>query len=182
MTNHMGTHVDGPMHFDPLGKPIHSYPPEFWMTKRVEVLHMQVDLPQLKDHAYLLPFDMTIAPAADTEALILHTGYGRLRHSEQYWRENPGLHPDWADVLRTHSPSLRFILIDSVSISSWQNRQAGRRAHREYLDCEKGSILLVEDVDLSRINEIGMIGELLILPLRIEGADSAPVTVVARGI
>lgn len=181
MTNHIGTHVDGPLHFDPAGRPIHSYPPEFWMTDKVDVLRMPSDARQLKDHGFLLPFDLGIVPDADTEALIVQTGYGSLRHTESYWMENPGLHPDWADVLRNHCPGLRFILIDSVSISSWQNRPAGRRAHREFLSSEKGSILLVEDADLSGIEYLGSIRELYIFPLLIEGADSAPVTVIAKG-
>lgn len=179
MSNHLGTHIDGPRHFFHEGMAIDIYPPEFWITDKVDIIQIPVDGYSLADNEYLVPFDLTVVPGADTEALIIKTGYGGLRHTESYWKENPGLHPDWADVLRSNCPRLRFVLIDSISVSSWQNRKAGRKTHKEFLDPDKGPILLVEDADLGAISDCSRITDLFVVPLRIEGADSAPVTVMA---
>lgn len=179
MTNHTGTHIDLPAHFDESGKTLTDYPPEFWFVKRVECVFM--DKPEKALEGKLINFG-DIQPSIgnnknwDCEAILLKTGFSKKRESIVYWKNSPGIDPALPEFLRETFPCLRFFGIDFISVSSYANREAGRDAHRAFL-CHPNPILPIEDMELSCLPET--LSNLLVAPLNLKNADGAPCTVFA---
>ncbi len=173
MESHWGTHIDLPGHFFINGRNVSSYPAEYWFFKSPQVI------------------DVTLKPAEilgcsgwisdirkDSDILLFRSNWSELRRKETYVLENPGIHPDVAAQLRKNFPAIRVVGIDWLSVSSYQNRQIGRAAHRAFLE-EEGvgkEILLAEDMDLSY--RMSVLREVFIFPLRIKDIDSVPCTAI----
>jgi len=111
-----------------------------------------------------------------TDFLIIKTGFGKFRTEEKYWKSNPGFSPKLAGILSTRYPLLRVVGMDIISITSFQNREIGREAHRNFLGGAH-PILLIEDMDLSLLTNIPT--SVMCLPLMISGLDGCPVTIIA---
>lgn len=170
---HIGTHVDLPAHFHASGQTISSFPADFWFFSNPLVLvvkpQRKVIRDELIDQLYKLD-------AADNDLLLVKTSMGELRATESYWRENFGFHPDVSDAIRTRLPLVRLFGFDSISVSSFTDRPLGREAHRRFLD--PGSpILLLEDMDLSAVNETTRLKQVVVAPLFIESCEALPCTI-----
>lgn len=169
--NHSGTHIDFPNHFFENGKLSDDYGASYWMFNTpilIEIAARENELISLSD-------EILESIPQNTDFLILKTGFGELRSTEAYWKYNPGLHPSLASALRLRCPDLRVIGMDFISVTSFQNREIGRTAHKEFLG--SSPILLVEDMDLSKLEKSPL--SLMCFPLMLNGADGAPVTVIA---
>ncbi|RQD76965.1 cyclase family protein [Desulfonatronospira sp. MSAO_Bac3] len=177
MSNHIGTHIDFPRHFSTRGKDIDDYDPEFFIFFQVFIADISPAEPELiitPDH-----LDISQAPA-DTDLLLIRTGFGGLRGRDTYSQNNPGFHPDLADYLRERLPALRALGVDSISLSSYAHRDLGREAHRAFLLDSNHPILPLEDMHLEQIDGQIEIEQVIIAPLRVTGADGAPCTVLAK--
>jgi arylformamidase len=180
LTNHTGTHIDLPAHFNAVGKTLTDYPPGFWFAEKIECLFMDMNkafLPgELIDSAKI---EQLIRDNInyETEVILLKTGFCENRKSEIYWKEPPGIDPNLPDFLRETFPKLRFFGMDLVSVSSFANREAGRKAHRSFLKHPR-PILPIEDMNLCGLPET--LFNMLIAPLFIKGADGSPCTVFAN--
>jgi len=85
-----------------------------------------------------------------------------------------------ASYIRLELENVRCIGIDSISVSSCQNREIGRKTYNIFLKKEgyKGDpVLLLEDLDLPR-KDLDKLKTILICPLMIENIDSAPCMVI----
>jgi len=175
-SNHTGTHIDCPYHFSENGKKISDYSPEFWVINNCEFIDVNVNPGDIisSNHITLDTID------ADIELLIIKTNFYRLRENKAYWQNNPGLHPDIADILRNNFKKLRMIGMDFISVSSFQNRLMGREAHKTFLNHDLQPILLIEDMNLSSIESNSKIIHLFIAPLLVENADASPCTIIAE--
>jgi arylformamidase len=180
LTNHTGTHVDLPAHFDAVGKTLSDYPPGFWYTEKIECLFMDTNkifLPGgLIDSVkieQLIRDDINY----DIEALLLRTGFCEKREAETYWKEPPGIVPKLPGFLRKMFPKLRFFGMDLISVSSFANREAGREAHKAFLKHSR-PIIPIEDMNLCRLPN--KLSNMLIAPLYIKDADGSPCTVFAN--
>jgi arylformamidase len=171
--NHSGTHIDYPNHFFTEGATSEHYKPEFWQFKQPFLLNM----PAIENEILLFTQEQLNQIPVKTDFLIVRTGFWKFRNEEKYWQYNPGLSPQMAAQLREHCPKLKVIGMDFISITSFQNRELGREAHRQFLGGKK-PILLVEDMDLSQIEESPK--QLMCSPLLIKGLDGSPVTITAR--
>ncbi len=173
MSNHLGTHIDCPSHFDPKGRTVDSYEADFWTFHRVCKLDIDAQPGELIDLEKYLP-----QIPIEAEALIIRTGFCRKRQEEVYWQNNPGLTAQSGLILRQQR-KLRLIGFDLISLSAYQHREEGRRAHHAFLHGDLGSspILILEDMDLRELDATPV--SLSIFPLRLRGGDGAPVTVVA---
>jgi kynurenine formamidase len=81
-------------------------------------------------------------------------------------------------------PNLRLIGLDTISITSYSQREVGRAAHRAILKSPselagRQPIVLVEDMHLADLSPVSQILEMYVCPIRVQGADGAPCTVVA---
>jgi kynurenine formamidase len=173
LDNHCGTHVDCPAHFCKGGKKVSAFPPEMWHFKFPQVISVA-----LKDGELLTADSLKMKINPKTDLLLLKSGWAKFRGAVRYSRKNPGVHASFGQFLRTRFPRVRAIGFDWVSLSSFLYREEGWAAHRAFLNPKApGSpVLILEDMDLrgasSRLKEVWA------LPLRIEGVDSAPCTVI----
>lgn len=176
LPNHCGTHVDAPRHFYEEGWSLDLFPPEFWVFKQVELIEIAPPLSSnLLETGAVLPLIKN-----NPELLIIKTGICYERDTKSYWENNPGLDPELGPALRDSFPALRAVGIDSISISSWQDRALGRKAHRAFLDPARGQeFILVEDMDLRLVSRDKIPLQVIIQPLLAENADGAPCSILA---
>lgn len=175
LESHWGTHVDAPNHFFNNGEKIVDYPPEFWFFKSPEVIQITLNPSEI------LACDKWIESIRpDSDILLLQSGWGKFRGHDEYSLKNPGLHPDVGFFLRRRYPNLRAIGIDWISISSYQNRMLGREAHKAFLDPagKNNPVLIIEDMELR--SDLNSLKEIIVVPLIIDGFDSAPCTVIGK--
>jgi arylformamidase len=171
--NHTGTHIDFPNHFFENGMLSDDYPASFWTFECPFLLKRPAFENEIID---LNKKDLANVPI-DVDFLIIKTGFGIYRGEEKYWKYNPGLSPNTANILRELFPKIKIIGMDFISLTSYQNREIGREAHKKFLG-GNNPILLVEDMDLSKIEFSPK--QIFCLPILIKGLDGAPVTIVAN--
>ncbi|EKI2579615.1 cyclase family protein [Campylobacter coli] len=174
---HSGTHIDMPLHFFPNGQNINDFCCSDFIFNYV--LFIEIDSNDIIINQNLIQKLSEIEDKIKIEAIIVKTGIGSKRASEIYWKKNFGFHPDIADYIREFFPSVRLFGFDSISVSSFSNRELGRIAHRKFLDPKK-PILLLEDMNLNEISKKDNIKKLIIAPLRIKNSDGLPCTVIAE--
>lgn len=172
MPSHTGTHVDSPYHFLANGKRVDQYAPEGWFFNRPHVIFFFARPGQL-----ITPEDIPLPEQLDenTDILLLRSGFESYRGTDVYWKTGPGLAPELAEFLLLKCPNLRAIGMDFISISSLKHREAGRMAHREFL--QRG-ILIFEDMRLSELQTHAQLQKVIALPLRFQHGDGAPVTMI----
>ena len=145
--NHLGTHLDAPLHFADGAPSLTDYEPDFWIFERPQL----IDVPG-KDGHLVGPADLVETLDQTTDLLLLRTGYEAYRAEDRYWARNPGLHPDLGGWLRTEHPTVRVVGMDVISVTSRLHREEGREAHRALLDPERPGdpVLALEDMALQR--------------------------------
>lgn len=174
MPSHTGTHVDSPYHFLANGKCVDQYAPEDWFFNYPHVIFFSASPGQL-----ITPEDIPLPKQLDkdTDLILLCSGFEKYRDLDLYWQEGPGLAPELADYFVKRCPKLRAIGMDFISISSLKHREAGRMAHREFLQRE---ILIFEDMRLSELQTHTQLQKIIVLPLRFQQGDGAPCTIVGE--
>lgn len=176
--NHTGTHVDAPAHFVPNGRGISDYSPEELIFHRpllVDVLK--------KPGEWVEEENLKAVRLKDADCLLIRTGFGTLRGQDIYKTHNPGISPEAILWLRREFQAIRCVGIDSISISGFQNRVRGRRAHLAAFKKHDGlgePFLLIEDMALAVLKSDKKIQKILVVPWFISGIDSAPCTVLAE--
>ncbi|OGX12167.1 MAG: hypothetical protein A2351_05620 [Omnitrophica bacterium RIFOXYB12_FULL_50_7] len=176
MDNHWGTHVDCPAHFCRTGKKVVEFRAEAWRFSNPQVISMT-----LKEGELLTPDSLKKPINPKTDLLLLKSGWSKFRGTIRYSRKNPGVHASFGQFLRTRYPKVRAIGFDWVSLSSFLHREEGWAAHRVFLDSKAPGkpVLIFEDMDLRAATS--KLKEVWALPLRIQGIDSAPCTVIGVG-
>jgi arylformamidase len=172
---HMGTHLDVPYHFYENGQTIESYDADFFTFTKILFLDIKPINFVIKEE--LLEKLRTVQDIG-YEILIVKTGSCNFREDEKYWSENYGFHPDIYDILVEQFDNIRVFGFDTLSVSSFQNRELGREAHKRFLNPDK-PILLLEDMDLREVKS-NHFSSLVVAPLRIEQCDGLPCTVMAE--
>lgn len=174
--NHTGTHVDAPRHFIENGRRISDYSPEELTFNRPVI----VDIPK-KSNDWVERSDLESCAEGleGVDCLLIRTGFGQFRSKEVYETRNPGVSPEAITWVRKNFPEIRCMGIDSISISGFQDRERGRRAHRAAFMGDSGlsePLLVLEDLNLDGTESIK---RLIVIPWQISGIDSAPCTVLA---
>lgn len=174
--NHLGTHIDPPFHFINEGKKLNEFPANFWIFQNI-FIHNKLDC--VADEIIMVGDWMNEIPH-DCEFLIIKTGFEKYRNDEIYWSRNPAYSPDIAKWLKHYRKKIRVIGFDSISLTGFNHRELGREAHRAFLSEKQDEhpILIVEDMKLSELSLSPTF--VLISPLRVEGADGSPVTIIAK--
>lgn len=180
LSNHAGTHVDCPSHFDPTGKTLTDYPPSHWHCRQLQILTVTLDAAEICTAQHLQKaYERTGLKNQPAEAVLLFTGWHQKRNNKIYWESPPGFSPELAPWLRKTVPSIRFFGFDLISLSSFKHRDLGREAHRAFL-CHEHPISIIEDMNLAPLSSGFSCTDLLISPLMLEKADGAPCTVWAN--
>jgi arylformamidase len=167
--NHVGTHLDCPKHFDQNGMSVTEYDANFWECYNISL----VNIPESDLQIDLEKYKAQIDPKS--EMVLLKTGFCYLREDERYWQANPGVIAASADFLRNHCPKLRFLGMDFISLTSYLNRDEGKKSHQAFLQNQEKSILLIEDMDLRNLSDAPT--KVLVSLLRMIEADGGSVIV-----
>jgi arylformamidase len=190
LTSHSGTHLDAPYHFDEKGKKLDEFPTDFWFCNKPYLIERRATPSEiLSMGSWGAEFESI---PEETDILLIKTGFEERRQPDDeqnradYIFNGPGLAPDLGLWLRKNT-ELKFIGFDFISLTSFQNRELGRIAHRAFLssrpdgfssDIPEPPILIIEDMKLSELN--GSPKRVIISPLLFTDADGAPVTVFAE--
>ena len=176
--NHLGTHIDFPFHFHQNGQTADDFTADFWVIQGKSTQILDVDL---KDNNLLISYEDVKNKNLNFNAkfIILKTGFGRYRSQEKYWKNNPGLSMDFSEWIINNFKKIKIIGLDSISISSWQHREVGREVHKKLLSPEK-PILIIEDMNLSKVTSDSIIKKIYIAPLMVNKSDGSPCTILAE--
>jgi kynurenine formamidase len=174
---HNGTHVDAPFHFVRGGRTIEAYGAGDWVFERPALIRVPKDDSELIGPADLEPH---VAAAAEADAILLKTGFERWRQSDpaRYASRNPGFSVAGARFFYEAFPRCRLLGMDVISLAAVAHLEEGFAAHRELLFADRRSVLLVEDMRLTDLERAP--ARVIVLPLRMAGADGAPVTAIAE--
>jgi len=162
---HIGTHIDFPFHFSLEGKKSSDYPPSFWIFNDVGFLNCPLE--EVKNNIQKL--------SSNIELLILKTGFGKNRGDDIYWKEQPVIPADFAELFRNKFPKLRVFGFDMISLTSQLDKSEGKLAHINFL--LNYNILILEDMDLNQLNNSPK--KVIISPLQFKNADGVPCSVIA---
>jgi kynurenine formamidase len=188
--SHSGTHVDAPFHFDNEGKKLSDFPANFWINNNNHLIEINAEPGEIITLEKLL--NKLNEMPLDTEFLIIKTGFEKFRNADNdktepvYIFNNPGISPKIGLWLRENR-DIKFIGFDFISISSFKNRDLGRKTHRVFLsknpDQAKNQksgkpILIVEDMKLEQLKVAPH--QIIVLPLIFEAGDGAPATIIAN--
>lgn len=174
---HSGTHIDFPYHFFNDGTKHERFDPEFWFFKKT--LLVEIEQNELIIETQLIDKLDMVDFKEEYDLLLVKTGATDYRNEPKYWERSFGLSPDVATYLRNNFKQIRAVGMDFISLSSYQHSNIGKEAHLEFLKPES-PILIVEDMDFSKVNTNTHFNEVVLLPLRIDGADGSPVTCIAN--
>jgi len=178
--NHSGTHADAPSHFISGGRCILDYSPEELIFNAPIIL----DLPKALDE-WIEEADIKHARhvLSDADCILFRTGFGKYRGKENYKTHNPGIEPEAILYLRKNFPGIRCAGIDALSVSGFQDRAKGRKAHFAAFERRPDlgePLLLIEDMNLNAVLPNEVLKRIFVVPWQISAIDSAPCTVIAE--
>jgi len=176
-TVHIGTHIDMPYHFFENGQTIEDFSCEYFNFQNILFIELKPKDLIIKDE--LIEKLEEVENKIDFELLIVKTGICNIRKSKEFWESNFGFDPQIAFYLKEFFPNIRIFGFDSISVSSFQNRMLGRETHKAFLDPNK-PILLLEDMDLTKIDTNTKFINIIIAPLRVSKCDGLPCTVIGE--
>ncbi len=175
MSAHMGTHIDFPNHFFEGAASICDYSADFFIFAKPLVVEIKPKSKIIQDELIL---SLDGIRDDDYDILLVKTGGCKTRGEDGYALSGYGFAPEIAIFLREKYPKIRVFGFDTISVSSFLDRELGRAAHKAFLNPDS-PILLLEDMDLREIgaNELKSI---FVSPLRIGGFDGAPCVVIGE--
>jgi kynurenine formamidase len=178
-SNHAGTHVDAPAHFNLRGRGTVEYDVNELVFARPAIVDVQLERGELIRASHLAAL---ASMRQDCDVLLLRTGFGAYRGDEHtYVEDSPGFSAEAARYILDVLPQLRALAMDFISAASMKHMEEGCDAHRVFLGCAGYSdrtVLLVEDASLP--TDLTTPKRIIIVPWRFEGLDSAPCTVLAE--
>lgn len=177
-SNHLGTHIDAPRHFNDFERAIAEYDIEELIFEYPGL----IECPKKKNEL-VMPQDLSDYGKSlkEWDLLLIRTGFFKFRGMKEYYTSNPGISPKAADWLRDNYPFIRGVGIDSLSISAFGQRQLGREAHRIFFQKEGYAgepLVIIEDMDLA--GDLSGLKRVFVVPLYVEGVDSMPATVIGE--
>lgn len=118
-------------------------------------------------------------PVHEGDALLIECGWGVEWRSPAYVTDGPSFHPDCLPWLLEQPFALLGVDVPCIQ-SPWPSSDASAQAGGNMLlpVFEKGILLLAPLINLDRIQ--GERGELIALPLRVEGLSGAPCRAIFR--
>ncbi len=157
MGTHSGTHIDAPRHVFARGRGIESFSfSQFMGPCRV------LDCTKVKGG--ITAADLRKARVKKGERILLKTSNSR-RGFKKFYPDYVYLSPDGAKYLAARGAVL-------VGIDAWSIKQRGNQDNRPHIALLKHTIVILETIDLSKVQPGAYM--LILLPLRIQNSDGAP--------
>ncbi len=164
LTAHAGTHLDAPRHFDPRGRAIAEYPPDFFEF-RAAVLDATA-LRAQRRHADAAFIESKRALLDGCDAVLVKTHHGELWRAPAFDEGHTAIAHDAAALLAREG-RFRLVGIDYFSVEPW-----GVEVFDTHLSFLLNGIFILEGLDLSRIGEGAY--TLICLPAKWRDAEAAP--------
>lgn len=176
LNSHIGTHIDCPAHFFINGKNASQYPADYWIFNHPFIIQKD-----LKEDGIVTQEEFFSVPK-NTDMIIFKSNFQKFRKQPKYSIHNPGISEKAAVWLRKNRPNVKILGIDFISISPFQDRELGRKSHKAFLNPNSKSkpILILEDMDLSPLNNKTKLSMVWVFPLRVDSWDSAPCTIIGK--
>lgn len=185
--NHNGTHIDAPFHFNPNGKRL----TDLDVNELCFSTPCLIDVPK-SDGVLITANDLqpyeTVLNEADL--LLLRTGWAnahRAKDPKRFGQQAPGFDSSVGHYLLNET-TVRAVAMDLPSATSpvvGHANDEGLEFHRIVLgtgrEPSERYILLVEDVRLEPDLSTNDLKRVLVVPLWLQDADAAPVTILAEG-
>jgi arylformamidase len=177
-SNHAGTHVDAPNHFNPAGRRIADYELSELVFTKPALIEVQVGEDEL-----IAPEHLSDCSACrpDCDLLFVRSGFGEYRtDADTYIGHNPGFSAAAADFLMSQFCGLKALAVDFASIAASAHMEEGVEAHRVFLGCGRYSdrpVLLIEDSRLPTV--LPALEKIYLIPWMVDGLDSAPCALFA---
>lgn len=173
LPNHVGSHVDCPLHFYENAKSILDYDANDWVFNKPLVIDVLVNAKEIitVSHIQAAIFDQE----NDIDLILFRTGFEKYRQEDAYWQDSPAFDSELCTYLTQQFPRLRAIGMDVISLTSLHHRELGREAHLKFLQAD---IRIFEDLSLCAIENDISLDQVIALPLRIYKADGAPCTII----
>ncbi len=166
--NHVGTHVDAPLHFLPRGRSVDRIP-----LSKLAGTAAVLDFSGVEADARIgwPELEAALAEAGHPAKVLLYTGWDRHFSSPRYFRAFPALSVEAARGLA--EAGIELLGVDTPSPSPLDD--PGQGIHKLLLGAE---VVIVEN--LCGLEHLGPLAEVFILPLPIQGASGAPCRAVGR--
>lgn len=177
---HGGSHVDAPYHFCEAGESIDRIKLDDFIFSKA----LLVDVPSQKGGRICAEQLKEEEGIESADLLMLHMGYSRHWKNESVYRDDfPALTFDAARYLREELPNLKAIALDTLSVDGTDGFNTGFANHHALLDVREDGLrplLIYECIDFTSI--LGRKGYCKVygIPLRLQGLDASPVTMVAE--
>ena len=179
LNNHIGTHIDFPMHFDDSGKSSSDYEQPFFIFNKIGIVYFDKVVKPNQLINYELLSEKLEKLSADTQIILIKTGFEKFRNSNIYWENNPSFDSNISTNLKTKFKNLKIIGFDTISLTSFNNKDMGKKAHLEFLKV-KPPVLIIEDMKLSVLEKEDLPLEIHIFPLMIKDSDGSPINCSLR--
>ncbi|MDC0383101.1 cyclase family protein [Schleiferiaceae bacterium] len=168
-TLHIGTHIDFPLHFVVHGKTYSDYSSDHWFVESCALY-------DTKKEGRILKIVHDTITNISAEILFINTKDSKNRYAKSFAQENSGLNLiDVLDICE-RMPSLRFIALDNISISRCGDSKEGSQIHQFLLERD---ILIIEDLNIEPLLNLGLPDKVIISPLPLEGVDGVPISIYA---
>lgn len=170
--NHIGTHIDVPNHFYDKGSTITDISPTQWLFSKVNI----IELPCLEARLISVKDFQAKNIDADTDLLLIRTGFENFRNENIYWNGYPGISEKACIYLRKEFLNLRAIGFDFISLTSPLFKEEGLKAHLSLLNEDLSRpIFIIEDMKLSTLK--GNPTHVIVAPLLIDDGNGGPATI-----
>lgn len=168
-TLHIGTHIDFPLHFMVKGKTYSDYPADHWFVESCALC-------DTRKEGRILEIVFDTVTNITAEILFINTKESKNRFSKSFAQENSGLNLIDVRNICEMMPNLRFIALDNISISRCGDSKEGSQIHQFLLERD---ILIIEDLNIEPLLNLGLPDKVIISPLPLEGADGVPISIYA---
>jgi kynurenine formamidase len=177
--NHIGTHIDFPLHFFDDGKTSSDFNTQFFINNKVGFIELEktCELGEIITINHIEK--QTEKLNSNLEVLLLKTGFQKMRNNLSYSTEGPGYDKSLYEFIRKKFPYLKFFGFDSISLTSVLHRSLGKEAHLSFLN-PIDPILVIEDMDLSSLYSNIILEQLIIAPILIAKSDGVPVNCILK--
>lgn len=184
--NHNGTHIDAPYHFNPNGKRLTDLDIDELCFSAPRLIDLPKGDGELIAATDLQPYEAVLNEA---DLLLVRTGWAHKHRAEdpkRFGQQAPGFDSSAGHYLLNET-SVRAVAMDIPSATSpvaGHANEEGIKFHRIVLRTGRDSgeryILLVEDVRLEPDLGPDDLKRVLVVPLWLQDADAAPVTILAE--
>lgn len=168
--SHCGTHMDAPYHFGVNAQTIDNLPPERFISEAWVVNLTHLKPRELITTAHLNSIAGKLQPG---QSILLHTGWSKMRNTDDFRNGLPRISAELATWLG--EKKVNILGVEPPSVADVNNLEEVTEIHTLLM---RGDVIIVEGLSNLDALKDSMV-TLIVLPLKVENGDGAPVRAVA---